>query len=170
MTSDSDEVHAEALWHYDGATRASAIPLILLQYRPQAVVKPGSVHVMADALLANLRSVGWESPILMFRGGHLASAGRVVVAGALGNGNVTISGGGHVHYDGPLTRPPGWTEIVRKAGSVGVLAAADPSLDDPEIRHDLATLAEAGKLLAAVGVPQHDTTTLPAGHPLRRPR
>ena len=49
-------------------------------------------------------------------------------------------------------------------------AAADPSLDDPEIRHDLATLAEAGKLLAAVGVPQHDTTTLPAGHPLRRPR
>ena len=77
MTSDSDEVHAEALWHYDGATRASAIPLILLQYRPQAVVKPGSVHVMADALLANLRSVGWESPILMFRGGHLASAGPV---------------------------------------------------------------------------------------------
>jgi hypothetical protein len=46
-----------------------------LQYRPQAVVKTGSVHVMADALLANLRSVGWESPILMFRGGHLASAG-----------------------------------------------------------------------------------------------
>jgi hypothetical protein len=44
-----------------------------------------------------------------------------------------------------------------------------PSLDDPEIRHDLATLAEAGKLLAAVGVPQLDTTTLPAGHPLRRP-
>ena len=75
-----------------------------------------------------------------------------------------------MHYDGPLTRPPGWTEIVRKAGSVGVLAAADPSLDDPEIRHDLATLAEAGKLLAAVSVPQHDTTTLPAGHPLRRPR
>ena len=30
-------------------------------------------------------------------------------------------------------------------GSVGVLAAADPSLDDPEIRHDLATLAEAGQ-------------------------
>ena len=75
-----------------------------------------------------------------------------------------------MHYDGPLTRPPGWTEIVRTAGSVGVLAAADPSLDDPEIRHDLATLAAAGKLLAAVGVPQHDTTTLPVGHPLRRPR
>ena len=48
--------------------------------------------------------------------------------------------------------------------------AADPSLDDPEIRHDLAALAEAGKLLAAVGVPQHDTTTLPVGHPLRCPR
>ena len=169
MTSQSDEVRAEALWHFDAATRASAIPLILLQYRPQALVKPGSVHVMADALMANLRSVGWESPILMFRGGHLASAGRVVVAGAVGNGNVTISGGGHVHYDGPLTRPPGWTDIVRKAGSVGVLAIADPSLDDPAIRHDLATLAEAGKLLAAVGVLQQDTT-LPVGHPPRRPR
>ena len=33
-----------------------------------------SVHVMADALLANLRSVGWESPILMFRGGWFHSA------------------------------------------------------------------------------------------------
>ena len=74
-----------------------------------------------------------------------------------------------MHYDGPLTRPPGWTDVVRKAGSVGVLAIADPSLDDPAIRHDLATLAEAGKLLAAVGVLQQDTT-LPVGHPPRRPR
>jgi hypothetical protein len=71
-------------------------------------------------------------------------------------------------YDGPLTRPPGWTEIVRKAGSVGVLAAADPSLDDAAIRNDLAALAELGKLLAAAGQ-LYTTTTLPVGHPLRRP-
>ena len=129
MTSDSDEVHAEALWHYDGATRASAIPLILLQYRPQAVVKPGSVHVMADALLANLRSVGWDSPILMFRGGHLASAGRVVVAGALGNGNVTISGGGHVHYDGPLNQRPD-----RSGGAGGRRSQPGRSRDPPRPR------------------------------------
>jgi hypothetical protein len=37
VTSESDEVRAAALWHFDGAARASAIPLILLQYRPQAV-------------------------------------------------------------------------------------------------------------------------------------
>jgi hypothetical protein len=29
---------------------------------------------------------------LLFRGGHLASAGQVVVASALGTGNVTITG------------------------------------------------------------------------------
>jgi len=50
-----------------------------------------------------------------------------------------------------------------------VLAAADPGLDDPVIRADLTALAEAGKLLAALGVLQQQTT-LPDGHPLRRPR
>jgi hypothetical protein len=28
---------------------------------------------MADALMADFRAVGWESPVLMFRGGHLST-------------------------------------------------------------------------------------------------
>ena len=39
-----------------------------------------------------------------------------------------------------------------------MLAAADPGLDDPAIRDDLATRAEPGKLLAAAGVLQQETT------------
>lgn len=80
----------------------------------------------------------------MFRGGHLSSAGRVSVSSALGAGEITIGSAGHVHYEGPLDQPLGWTEIVRKAGSVGVLAGADPTLDDPEIRNNLQDLAEQG--------------------------
>lgn len=68
MTSDSDEVRALALWHFDCVARGSAVPLILLQYRPQVIAMPGSVPVMADTLMANLRAAGWESPVLMFRG------------------------------------------------------------------------------------------------------
>lgn len=87
----------------------------------------------------------------------------VSVADARGSGEVTINAGGHVHYQG-LTRPAGWTEIVRKAGSVGVLACADPILDDPPSRDDLKALAEQGELLAGAGLLQR-STTLSAGAP-----
>jgi hypothetical protein len=49
-----------------------------------------------------------------------------------------------------------------------VIAGADPTLDDPAIRNDLQTLAEQGKLLAAAGQLKL-ATSLPPGHPFRKP-
>lgn len=82
-------------------------------------------------------------------------------------GPVTITGDGQTLYEGPLRRPPLWPDLVRKAGSVGVLVGFDPNMDDPAVMEDLAALAEQGKLLAAFGE-LTPAPGLPDGHPLRR--
>ena len=164
--SATDEVRASAQLHHNGV-RDSWIPLITLQFRPHAMVAAGAVPQLVSALRGQFQSTGWESPVLMFRGGHLATSGRVQVMGALGAGPVTITGDGQTLYEGPLRRPPLWPDLVRKAGSVGVLVGFDPNMDDPAVMEDLAALAEQGKLLAAYGE-LTPAPGLPDSHPLRR--
>lgn len=145
----TDEVRVSALVHYSGV-RDSAIPLIVLQYRPHAVATAAGAAKMAAVLRQQLMTNGWESPVLMVRGGHLATSAQVSVSSALGTGNVVITED-ELLYSGPLTRPPGWADIARRAGSVGVIAGFDPSMDDPDVLGDLDALAEKGLLLAAYG-------------------
>lgn len=92
-------------------TRGTFIPLIVLQYRPHAPAAQVSPK-MIEQLWAGMVEDGWESPVLMFRGGHLVTSAHVDVTGALGTGEVLIVED-QVLYQGPLTRPPAWVQTVR---------------------------------------------------------
>ena len=166
VLSPSDEVRASAQLHYNGV-RDSWIPLITLQFRPQAMAPAAAADQLVELLQQQFQSAGWDSPVLMFRGGHLATSARVKVTGALGTGKVTITEDGQTLYSGPLTRPPTWPEIAQRAGSVGVLVGFDRTMDNAGVLDDLAALAEQGKLFAAYGE-LASVSGMAAGHPLRR--
>ena len=151
--SSADEVRASvALQHH--ATRDSMVALIVLQYRPQATFTAKYVKTFAASLMENFKASGWEDPVLLFRGGHLASSAQVDVTGALDpRTDVTITGptSADVLYTGPIPRDEVWCALAAKAGSVGVLVGVHHSMDDPAVLNRLGRLAEGGKLLAAVG-------------------
>ena len=129
------------------------IALIVLQYRPHAMVTASAAPTQGAALMNQLKDAGWEDPVLMFRGGHMATAGRLTVTGATDpTADITITDtAGGIAYSAPITRDTVWCAIAAKAGSVGVLAGVDPTMDKPEVRNRLDQLAEQGKLLAARG-------------------
>lgn len=148
-----DEIRATAMLHH-GAARQSFIALLLLQYRPQALARPRGAAQLADLLMAQFRGLGWESPLLMLRGGHLAAAGHIDVYGATDPASTRVTlthDGGDIAYQGPVDRDPLWCAMAANAGSIGVLVGADPALDDLGAFEDLESLAEQGKLLAGNG-------------------
>lgn len=152
--SPTDEVRASAVLHHH-STRGSMIALIVLQYRPHAMATTEAAPTLGAALMNQLKSAGWEDPVLMFRGGHLATSGRLTVTGATDDdptSEITITDTADgIAYSGPITRDATWRAIAARAGSVGVLAGVDPAMDKPEVRDRLDQLAEQGKLLAARG-------------------
>ena len=104
--SSADEVRASvALQHH--ATRDSMVALIVVQYRPQAMVAASQAKTLGACLMEEFKASGWEDPVLLFRGGHLASSAQVDVTGALDpRTEVTITGASSadVLYAGPIPR------------------------------------------------------------------
>ena len=131
--------------------RDSAIAGIIVQLRPHPSgdIPDGQ---LADAIMSDLAAAGWESPVLMYRGGHLATRGKVTVTGRLEHGDLTLTRAkGQRLHAGAVPRPTIWAGLARAAGSIAVIAYTDPAIVLADIGEHILQLAEDGKLLAAAG-------------------